>query len=482
MAYKKQDENGVYRYVNPKTGKFYEDNEYPLGTSLGQTEHQLTHTNKMRIVDRDEVKADIVDETGLAVIPEDEIQLKEYIKSAISIDNLVATFNDNARETLLKLLALQDNKHPLKKGGAGIAYRTDALIMHCKMEFTADENIVFDAILGTMSSQPEDAIYRIEPSSFLKYSKFENEKYLYDVFRRGANKLKERLLKFEDLGPEGEDDIIVPWFDILRYHKKSKTNDVAYIEFRPSDFFKDLALCSQLVHGAYGSLEVTTQLRGKYTIALYWFLENKKRYKEYPTATPGIFEISIEEFKYQFSIPESYSKAEVERRVLIPAYESINNVAECDFTFEYEPKLVDRRFAGYRFVIKSKNYIEAKEVTIIDVEDLDPLEEQIKTFMSLSGHSFSDDEIHQFYLLAKKYNRDAAFIMQTASVLKSRIDNNSLDKIDNPFAYILTIIKNGNLTDPAKLEDNYKKVKNKFNNYPQRNYDFEELEKKLLGY
>ena len=242
------------------------------------------------------------------IVSEDEAQLKEYIKKAISIDSLVETFNDNAHATLLKLLALQDNKHPLKKGGVGIAYRTDALIMHCKMEFTADENIVFDAILGTMSSFPENKVYRIEPTSFLNHSKYANPKYLYSVFSKGTKKLKERHLVFEELGPNGEDEISVPWFNILRYHngKGNNSESTAYIEFVPSDFFKDLALCSQLVHGAYGALEVTTQLQGKYTIALYWFLENKKNYKEYPTATPGVFTISMDELKHQFSIPESY--------------------------------------------------------------------------------------------------------------------------------------------------------------------------------
>ena len=71
----------------------------------------------------------------------------------------------------------------------------------------------------------------------------------------------------------------------------------------------------------------------------------------------------------------------MERRVLIPAYESINNVSECDFTFEYEPRYVDKRFEGYRFIIKNKNYIEAKADDVIDVS-LDPFEEQIRTFMS----------------------------------------------------------------------------------------------------
>ena len=119
------------------------DNNQPLTDTLGQFEHQTVHTVSGGVVDLDEIQSDVVDSNGLAVISEDEAQLKEYIKKAISVDSLVETFNDNAHTTLLKLLAIQDNKHPLKKGGVGIAYRTDALIMHCKMEFTSDENASF---------------------------------------------------------------------------------------------------------------------------------------------------------------------------------------------------------------------------------------------------------------------------------------------------------------------------------------------------
>ena len=85
MGYQRLDKNGNYRDVNPKTGRFFDEDEYPLGSGLGQTEHQLTHTNKGKIYDRDEVKADIVDETGVAVISEDETKIKEFIKNAISL-------------------------------------------------------------------------------------------------------------------------------------------------------------------------------------------------------------------------------------------------------------------------------------------------------------------------------------------------------------------------------------------------------------
>lgn len=474
MAVKRKNQDGEYQDFDLKTGEF-------LPSGLGQIEHQTAVTSLGRVIDHDEaIRPEVVDETGVALTSEDENKIKELIKQSISVENLIETFNDNSHETLLKLLALQDNKHPLKKGGIGIAYRTDALIMHCKMEFSAEENVVFDAILGTMSTYPENKSYKIAPGDFNSIAKYGNDKTIYGVFKRGSEKLKQRHLVFDELGPKGEDDIIIPWFNILHYHNADDVSN-AYIEFSPSEFFKDLALCSQIVHGAYGALEVTTQLRGKYTIAIYWYLENRKNFKAYPSAQPGYFEMSIEEMKHQFNIPESYGKTDIERRVLNPAYESINNCNECDFTFEYESKKADGKLAGYIFKITNKNYIDAKADEVIEIE-VDPFEEQIKMFMSLSGVPFSDDEINQIYKCAKKNNRDAAFMMQAASVLKTRIDNKKMETIDNPLGYLMAIIIRGTLADSAKIEKDYNNAKNTFNNYSQRdNRDFyDELEKSIL--
>lgn len=455
---------------------FIRKNE-PLTDTLGQIEHQTVHTTEGQIVDLDEVQADVVDTNGLAVISDDEQQLKEYVKNAISVDSLVETFNDNAHETLLKLLALQDNKHPLKKGGVGIAYRTDALIMHCKMEFTADENIVFDAILGTMSSYPENKSYRIEPASFLNHSKYANPKYLYSVFSKGTKKLKDRHLVFEDLGPDGEDEISVPWFQILRYHKGKGNNSEAsaYIEFVPSDFFKDLALCSQLVHGAYGALEVTTQLQGKYTIALYWFLENKKNYKEYPTATPGVFRISMEELKHQFSIPESYNANDIKRRVLEPAKNSINEVEECDFTFDYKYRKVDGD-AGYTFTITSKQYIEASETKMIENKITDVLYEQISMLLKTFNIELTDDEIGRVYKQAKKLNKDVMFMTQIIMQFKQRFDDTTLEPIDDKVGYLCKMIQQG-----AKTASHISNRNNSsYNNFLHNDYNYDELEEQLL--
>ena len=451
---------------------------YPLGDSMGQIDHQTMYTSQGNIIDHDESVPDIVDTNGISVISEDEEQVKKFIKEAVSVDNLVETFNDNAHATLLKLLALQDNNHPLKKGGVGISYRTDVLIMHCKMAYSAEENIVFDAILGMISSFPEYKVYKLSPASFQKYAKYADDKYLYKIFKNGTEKLKNKPLHFEFDG-EGKDNIEVPWFSILRYHSGSKKTDSnAYIEFVPNDFFKDLALCSQLVHGAYGALEVITQLQGKYTIALYWFLENKKNYKEHQNAPAGVFRISLDDLKYQFSMPDSYKANDIRRRALEPARESINSINECDFTFEYKEQKVNGVIAGFQFIITSKKYIDSDivEEKLIEEKITDTLYSQIQTFLTASSFNFSEEEVLRIYKKAKECDRDAVYMMQLIIAFKQRIENPNYNPVEERarVSYICKMIEMG-FNDFAA-----KKSNNNFNNFPQNNYDFDALEKLLV--
>lgn len=448
------------------------ESNYPLGDSLGQIDHQTIYTSQGNIIDNDEIISDVVDSNGLAVLSDDEEQIRKYIKEAISIDNLVETFNDNAHEALLKLCSLQDNKHPLKKGGMGISYRTDVLIMHCKMAFSAEENIVFDAILGMISSFPDNKAYKLLPSSFQKYAKYADEKYLYKVFKNGTSKLKKRLLVFE-VGKEDGEELDVPWFSVLRYHGGSKKSEnSAFIEFAPTDFFKDLAICSQLVHGAYGSLDVITQLQGKYTIALYWFLESKKGYKEHKNASAGVFSMSLQDIKYQFSMPDSYKPNDIRRRALAPAKESINSLKECDFTFDFKEQKVNGVIAGFQFNITPKKYLTTKNEEKIGIEDKsDALYSQIETFLTASSLRFTDSDIKLIYSEAKKYNRDAVFMMQIILAFKQRLEDNNLEKINDQVQYLCKMIELGSHTTQKT---------NSFNSIPQNAIDYEELEKQLL--
>ncbi|MBP5422463.1 MAG: replication initiation protein [Paludibacteraceae bacterium] len=441
----------------------------PLTDNMGQILHQTVHTEQGQVVDLDEQNIDIVDSNGLPVPLEEEQRIAE-IKKSITIEQFMETFHKNAHQTLENLLALQDNLHPLKKGGKDIAYRTNILIMHCKMNFTSDENIVFDAILGTMSSNPENESYRIEPADFFKFSKHSKPEYLYSVFHKGANKLKEKRLVFEGLGPDGEDDLEIQWFEALRYHNRKKADASAYIEFVPTAFFKDLALCAGLVHGAFGSLEVTMQLSSKYSFALYWFFENMKNYKMYPNATEGMFRMSIEKLKSQFFIPESYSHNDIVKRVLEPAKSEINSVEECDFTFEYEPQKMNGKFAGYLFTIKKKQLIDAEEPKLLDTNDA--LYGQIRTFLEAFEIEMSEADIEKVYLKVKSLNKDAMFVTSCLMQFKNYLSDN---KVSNNVNFLCKLMEN-----EVNIKQK-KKAQTKFHDFSYKNdYNYDDLEDKLL--
>ena len=76
MSLKRQDSEGNYRVVDPRTGEFID--EYPLGNPLGQAEHQNTFTNRFNVVDHDDDKGEIVEENGLIVPSEDEAKIKAF--------------------------------------------------------------------------------------------------------------------------------------------------------------------------------------------------------------------------------------------------------------------------------------------------------------------------------------------------------------------------------------------------------------------
>ena len=180
--------------------------------------------------------------------------------------------------------------------------------------------------------------------------------------------------------------------------------------------------------------------------------------------------------KHQFSIPQSYKKADIERRVLKPAYESINAVAECDFTFEYKPIVAHGVTQGYSFIVSKKNYIEASSFKIEDVEE-DELYNEIKTIITLSKLKFSEDELKKITDAAKRNNKDSVYMMEIITAFKKRIQNESLAAINDQVGYICRMIAQGTSIDNAIA----KKQNNNFNNFEQRDDDMDLIEKKLLG-
>ena len=163
--------------------------------------------------------------------------------------------------------------------------------------------------------------------------------------------------------------------------------------------------------------------------------------KEFPNATQGMFRISIEELKHQFSIPESYTPTDIKRRVLDPAKRNINEIEECDFTFDYELQKVGGKYAGYMFIIKSKKYIETENQNVIVDKSLDAFYDEIKTLLNVFRIVLEEEQIKSIYLLTKQLAKDSMFLTPIFMEFRKILDDRKRT-IDDKGAYLYRMIEN----------------------------------------
>lgn len=467
----KYNQNQKGEMVEHPSGRIVPDDE-TSATSTGEMANQMVMTRSGNILDPDtyiEPPANIVEisEDGTIISENDEKTIRAYIKEALSVPNLIATFNSNAHDALLKLMAIQDNAHPLKRGGVNVAFRADALIRYFKMEVSAEANIVFDVITAVISSYPDNTSYRISPADFKDYLKVEDSKYYYNIFKRGCATLKKSHLVIKN--PDGSDNgLEIPWYTILNYNMR-RAGESAYIEFAPTDFFKDLMLSSGIIHGAHYNIKTVTQLKGKYIMGLFYLLEDYKDYREHRYATPGSFDLEIDDLKFLLCIPSTYNAFDIKRRILEPAYENINSIEECDFTFEYSKVKKGNAIVGYHFDVRKKILIEDKSESKNFLEEKeDPFTGQITQLLSAIGITLKKEETKRVVEMARKNHRDIGFITQAAGIVLSRKD------IVNQASYLIKILESGILSVKNTEKPN------KFNNFEQRDYDYKELERQIL--
>ncbi len=179
--------------------------------------------------------------------------------------------------------------------------------------------------------------------------------------------------------------------------------------------------------------------------------------------------ISIEALRTMFCIePYEYSRYnDFKRKVLLQAQKEIN-LDKTDISFDFEEIKTGRKVTSIKFYIKQNK---ARNELAATSEDIKPnanqntyaiklvkgiMREQISDIEAQSILNIADGDIH---IIKEKY-----------------IYAETVPKIDNMVGWIIDAIKRDYKPPTGKV-----KIDN-FNNYQQRTYDFDDLEKKLLGW
>lgn len=246
------------------------------------------------------------------------------------------------------------------------------------------------------------------------------------------------------------------------------------------------------------SLAETLSLKSVYSLRLYEMLKSAYDYQSAVTKKQGdmVFEYLLPELKLELGIINSGGskeiKAELEkespdydridelaektgqnkykefkifnRNVLLKAKEELNN--KTSLVVDYEPIKSGRKAVGIRFFVTKKDHEAPKTVQIVQANRDEILDELI----DLMHDDFKLREIRE---IAEAADYDISKIKKAYEYMQ----NYGTD-IDVPIAFIKDCIKKGyyNTESKPKAAKN-----NSFNNFSQRtDYDFEELERKLL--
>ncbi|SDB55427.1 Initiator Replication protein [Pseudobutyrivibrio sp. YE44] len=451
------------------------------GSSIvDQIEHQTILTEDGRTIDLDQKHFNIVDENGRIEFDADGLVIASIAKEKLTYGNFIRTYRESSREAMFLLLALQSNATPLKRGGIDIAYMTDILVDHMIVQFSEEANTLWEALSALQSSKPEDSYFRLTADDLKPYTNYKSDEALYNAFKKGAEELKKTNLEFDIPDPDRDGhNIMIHWNDGAEWVGNNKrTGEKAHFDVYTNDFYRVLMSSSGILHGTHWNRKISRSLKG-YARALYMFCARNKGYTKYKGAIPGVKELSVEEARYELKVDANTEARGIWRR-LKEAQEKVNNLPDSEFSVNVKRVPETGKIQGFRFEIKENRFIDVK-ARVIDEDNLiesqsisenidKELYSEIKMLCAISKLDFNDNEISRITACAKRNNKDGQYMMQVFSSYKQRLDNESLDPIEDSIGYICRIIEQG-----TSVKVSSKAEKNSFNNFQQRQYTAEQL-------
>ena len=325
-------------------------------------------------------------------------------------------------------------------------------------DLSLEEQRIILTLASTVQPTDEDfKPYKFRIADFIELLGVE-DKSKYSVIPRVTKELMQKVLEIK------QDNKItqVAWLSSAEYEKGS---GMIELEFSPK--LKPFMLGLKEFYTSY-RLKNVLELKGKYSIRMYEILKSNEFKK--------IAEIEVDELRKilkadtgSYLIYQNFRN-----RIILQAQKELKE--KTDISFEFEEIKTGRKVTGLRFTIKSnKGKTETNALDEISVtSEADPEEvsediafgiKQIKTIMN--GHDISDREALS---ILKSSNGDF-------NTVKKIYEHGKNKNIPNFIGWMITMVKPGAYIDPKR---NYNK--DNFNNYEQRTYDFDKLERKLLGW
>jgi plasmid replication initiation protein len=326
-------------------------------------------------------------------------------------------------------------------------------LITCNYELSLQEQ----KIILTLASmvQPQDTEfkeYEFKIKDFIELLGIKDQSK-YTELPKITKELKKKVFDIE----EGTDLIQVSWLGGVRYKRKE-----GILILSLDKGLKPYMLQLKELYTSY-RLENVLSLKSKYSIRIYEILKSNSFKKN--------IEIKLEDFKNMIGAKEkAYNTyANVKNRIIIQAQKELE--LKTDINFDYEEIKTGRKVTSIKFIIR-QNKTSKNEIAITSEGDSKEIQGQ-QTIEDINN-------INIVKSIIDNINDDGAM-----AILK--VAGGDVEKIKDKYSIISKFKKVTNLTGAmiqAIKEDwtSQEINNNSFNNFEPRQYDYDSLEKKLLGW
>lgn len=330
--------------------------------------------------------------------------------------------------------------------------KSNYFIMNSSYDLSLEEQ----KLILTLASmvQPEDKEFKpyvFKINEFMKLLGVDT-KTKYTKVPKITKELMKKVFEIQ----EGKKIIQVAWLSSVEYEKGS-----GKVELQFSPKLKPYMLRLNKLYTSY-KLANILNMRSKYSPRVYEILK-ANQFK-----TQGFMKIKVEELRKLLKAENVYPLyADFKRKIIKQTQKELKKLT--DINFEFEEIKTGRKVTSLKFIINSnnklKNQISATKISESLQEKEDDYIKKVKEIMF--HHVISSIEAKKIY---DSSNKDLDIIEKVYEHFKNK---NS----DNFIGLMIAMVKPGQFKEPLKND----KI-DTFNDYDQRSYDFEKLEKELLGW
>lgn len=331
--------------------------------------------------------------------------------------------------------------------------KSNYFIMNSSYDLSVEEQKIILTLASMVKVEDEEfKRYKFNIAEFMNLIGVKN-KQKYTQIPRITKQLMKKVFEIE----EGDMLIQIAWLSSVVY-KKGR----GYVELEFSPRLKPymLELNSKFTQYKLGNI---LMMKSKYSSRIYEFLKCNEFKKQ------KMVEFSLDELRQLLKAENTYLLyADFKRYVLNAAQKEIN--ALTDISVEFEEIKKGRKIDKIKFYIsKNKKYIENKieieEAATAEVElDEDDLIDQLREIIK------EQLKTKELKVVLRAANNDIQLIEKKYQLAKKSRN------IENLVGWLVKAIEE-DYAEPVEV-----KKKSKFNNMPERGYDYEDLEKELLGY